>query len=42
MTAILEMVQQILAYFNEMDAANVVEIVKNTIESIIAGIPMPL
>lgn len=41
MTEILNMVQQILAYFNEMDAANVIEIVKNSLESIFAGIPMP-
>lgn len=42
MTEILEMVQKILAYFNEMDAVNVIEIVKNSLEAILAGIPMPL
>lgn len=42
MTEILEMVQKILAYFNEMDAVNVIEIVKNSLETIFAGIPMPL
>lgn len=42
MTEILNMVQQILAYFNEMDAVNVIEIVKNSLASILAGIPMPL
>lgn len=42
MTEILNMVQQILAYFNEMDAVNVIEIVKNGLASIFAGIPMPL
>ncbi len=42
MTEILEMVQKILAYFNEMDAVNVIEIVKNSLEAIFAGIPMPL
>ncbi len=42
MTEILEMVQKILAYFNEMDAVNVIEIVKNSLEAIFASIPMPL
>lgn len=41
MEAILNMVQQILAYFNETDAVNVIEIVKNSLASIFAGIPMP-
>ncbi len=41
MEAILEMVQKILAYFNETDAVNVIEIVKNSLASIFAGIPMP-
>ena len=42
MEAILEMVQKILAYFNETDAVNVIEIIKNSLASIFAGIPMPL
>lgn len=41
MEAILEMVQKILAYFNETDAVNVIEIIKNSLASIFAGIPMP-
>ena len=41
MEAILEMVQKILANFNETDAVNVIEIVKNSLASIFAGIPMP-
>ncbi len=41
MEAILDMVQQILAYFNETDAVNVIEIIKNSLASIFAGIPMP-
>ncbi len=36
---ILNMVKEILAYFNEIDAANVVEIVKNAVEKILAGFP---
>lgn len=35
---ILEMVQEILAYVNEAEAAGIIEIIKN----FIAGIPMPL
>ncbi len=41
-TEILEMVKGILAYFQEADAAAVVEIVKNAIESILANIALPL
>ncbi len=41
MEAILDMVQKILAYFNETDAVNVIEIIKNSLASIFAGIPMP-
>lgn len=38
-TEILNMVKEILAYFKEIDAANVIEIVKNSLETIFAGIP---
>lgn len=38
-TEILNMVKEILAYFNEIDAANVVEIVKKSVETILAGFP---
>ncbi len=41
-TEILEMVKEILAYFNEADAASVIEIVKNALESIFANIALPL
>lgn len=41
-TEILAMVQEILAYVNEAEAAGIVEIVKNAIASILAFIPMPL
>ncbi len=41
-TEILAMVEKILAYFNEIDAANVIEIVKNALESIFTNFPMPL
>ncbi len=39
---ILAMVQQILNYVNEAEAAGIIEIIKNSLESIFAGIPMPL
>lgn len=42
LSGILEMVQNILAYFQEADAVAVIEIVKNSLESILAGIPLPL
>ncbi len=41
-TEILEMVKNILAYFNETDAASVIEMVKNGLESIFANIALPL
>lgn len=41
-TEILAMVEEILAYVNEAEAAGIVEIVKNAIASILAFIPMPL
>ena len=41
-TEILAMVEQILAYFNEAEAAGVIEIVKNSLASIFSFIPMPL
>lgn len=40
-TEILAMVEKILAYFNEAEAAGVIEIIKNSLASIFAGIPMP-
>ena len=42
LTNILEMVKQILAYFQEADAAAVIEIVKNSLESILGNIALPL
>ncbi len=41
-TEILAMVQEILAYVKEAEAAGIVEIVKNSLEAIFAGLPMPL
>lgn len=41
-TEILAMVQEILAYVQEAEAAGIVEIVKNALATIFAGIPMPL
>lgn len=41
-TEILAMVEKILAYVNEAEAAGIIEIVKNSLEAIFAGIPMPL
>ncbi len=41
-TEILAMVEQILAYVNEAEAAGIVEIIKNSLASIFAFIPMPL
>lgn len=40
-TEILAMVEKILAYVNEAEAAGIVEIVKNALSSIFAAIPMP-
>lgn len=40
-TEILDMVQEILAYFKEAEAAGVIEIIKNGLESVFASIPMP-
>lgn len=42
MDAILNMVKEILAYFNEIDAANVVEIIRNGLNDLIANIPQLL
>lgn len=42
MDAILNMVKEILAYFNEIDAANVVEIIRNGLNDLIAYIPQLL
>ncbi len=39
---ILAMVEQILAYFQEADAAAVVEIVKNALATILGDIALPL
>ena len=39
---ILEMVKNILAYFNEGEAASVIEIVKNGLEAVFANIALPL
>lgn len=41
-TEILAMVEEILAYVNEAEAAGIVEIVKNSLSSILSFIPMPL
>ena len=41
-TEILAMVEKILAYVNEAEAAGIVEIVKNSLASILSFIPMPL
>ncbi len=41
-TEILAMVQNILVYVKEAEAAGIIEIVKNSLEAIFAGIPMPL
>lgn len=41
-TEILAMVEQILAYVNEAEAAGIIEIIKNSLASILAFIPMPL
>ncbi len=40
-TEILAMVEKILAFINESEAAGIVEIVKNSLAAIFAGIPMP-
>lgn len=42
LSGILEMVKDILAYFREADAAAVIDIVKNALESIFANIALPL
>lgn len=41
-TEILAMVQEILAYVQEAEAAGIIEIIKDSIASILAFIPMPL
>lgn len=41
-TEILAMVQKILVYVQEAEAAGIIEIIKNFLEAIFAGIPMPL
>lgn len=41
-TEILAMVQEILVYVKEAEAAGIIEIIKNTLATILAGIPMPL
>lgn len=41
-TEILAMVEEILAYVNEAEAAGIVEIVKNALSTIFSFIPMPL
>ena len=41
-TEILAMVEQILAYVNEAEAAGIIEIIKDSLASIFAFIPMPL
>lgn len=40
-TEILAMVQEILVYVQEAEAAGIIEIVKNGLEAIFAYIPMP-
>ena len=41
-TEILEMVKNILVFTNEGEAAGIIDIIKNSLEAIFAGIPMPL
>ena len=41
-TEILEMVKNILAFFNEGEAASVIEIVKNGLEAVFSNIALPL
>lgn len=41
-TEILAMVEKILAYVNEAEAAGIVGIVKDALASILSFIPMPL
>ena len=41
-TEILAMFEQILAYVNEAEAAGIIEIIKESLASIFAFIPMPL
>ena len=41
-TEILAMVEEILNFSNEAEAAGIIEIIKNSLEAIFAGIPMPL
>lgn len=41
-TDILAMVQEILEYVKEAEAAGIIEIIKGYIETIMAGIPMSL
>lgn len=42
LTPILDMVKEILAYFQEADAAAVIEIVKNALATILGDINLPL
>ncbi len=42
LTSILDMVKEILAYFQEADAAAVIEIVKNALATILGDINLPL
>ncbi len=41
-TEILAMVQEILEYVKEAEAAGIIEIIKNSLGSILSFIPMPL
>ncbi len=40
-TEILAMVEKILAYVNEAEAAGIIEIIKNSLAELFAAIPMP-
>jgi hypothetical protein len=41
-TEILAMVEKILAYVNEAEAAGIIEIIKNSLAEVFASFPMPL
>lgn len=41
-TEILAMVEKILLYVREAEAAGIIEIIKNSLEAIFSGMPMPL
>ncbi len=41
-TEILAMVEKILVFVRETEAAGIVEIVKNSLEAIFSNMPMPL